>query len=836
MRLNVALLGALALVGSRELAGQLTPPSNGGVAAFDEALQRLAEQRRLLVVGAHPDDEDTALLTLVGKWYGADAAYLALSRGEGGQNVLGPELGTPLGLLRSRELEAARAIDGAKQFFTRAFDFGYTRSLEETEARWNPDSLLKDVVRIVRLFRPHVLVPIFSGTARDGHGQHRLSSLLAQRAFTVAGDPNVYPELAREEGLGPWTPLKLYRSTRFDSAAVTLELQTGHLDTRTGRTIHQIAMASRSQHRSQDFGVLQPIGPAQTRFALLAARVPTGADRDLFDGIPPDTSWLAAFADSLRRHVPASRLSDAVPELTKALVRARRAGIQPERLELLERALTIAAGLVFDARASASRLVPGDSVALELEIYNAGPYPVLIDGFSIRSPPMVTPCPGDARPELPRALAPGRSVAIECGLRIDAAASVVGPYFLRTPPTGALYDWNDAPPAVRGRPFEPPLASATVSVTIGGVTVPLAREVTARVRDQVMGEIREQLVVVPAIDVRLEPDRLVWSTEGPEEQTFTVTLTNNTRQRAEGTLVLDVPGWSSASPAAFQLERPGEQRSFPISLRRPAGLRRGAATVQATAHDREGHEYRHGVATIAYPHVRPVSWVRPATAEIRLGPIRAPQLHAVGYVRGASDAVPEALRQVGLPIELLDADAIERAALHRFDAVIIGSRAYETDSALVRHNDRFLAYVREGGVLVVQYQQYQFVRGEYAPYPLEIGRPHDRVTDETAAVTMLDPSHPAMVHPNRMTSEDWRGWPQERGLYFPRTWDAAYTPLLEMADPGGEPKRGSLLVARYGDGVYVYTGLSFFRALPAAVPGAYRLFLNLLALGESDGG
>lgn len=284
----------------------------------------------------------------------------------------------------------------------------------------------------------------------------------------------------------------------------------------------------------------------------------------------------------------------------------------------------------------------------------------------------------------------------------------------------------------------------------------------------------------------------------------------------------------------FSLGRTGESQTFAFDLVRPAGTSEARLTLRAVAATDDGRSYDSGIQLIEYPHIRPTARVVPATADVRVVPIQIPDLRLVGYVRGAADRVPEALQQLGLPLELLDAEALEGTDLARFDAVVVGPRAYEIDSALTHHNDRLLEYVRQGGLLLVQYQQYQFVDGGYAPYPLSISRPHDRVTDENAPVTLLRPGHRAFTSPNRLHRGDWDGWPQERGLYFAGTWDDAYEALLEMHDPDREPLRGGLLVARYGEGTYVYTGLSFFRALPAGTPGAYRLFLNLLGLNPGN--
>lgn len=819
------------MLGGQPLAAQLEPPSAGGLVELDRLLHRLAVPYRVLVIGAHPDDEDTRLLALMARGYGAEAAYLSLSRGEGGQNLIGGELGVALGLLRSQELVSARELDGARQFFTRTYDFGYSRSLDETVSFWLPDSVLKDVVRVVRRFRPHVILSVWSGTPRDRHGQHQLSGATAYRAFTAAGDPARFPELETEEGLEPWRPLKLYRSTRFDTAATTLTLETGGLDPMTGRTYHQIAMASRSQHRSQDMGQLQRTGPAATRMQLVADL--TGGEGEefesgLFAGVPADTSWLARFADSLRAATTAPRLADAAPPLAEALRRARGRQVPAGQVELLQRAVAVAAGLVVDGTATQSEVVPGSTFEVALQIYNAGPHAVRVERVWVRAPSGWRVTPVDPAPP---AVDPGSEVRRRFEITAPVDAEPSQPYFLARPVVGALYDWSETEPAVRGLPFDPPLLEASVGVTVLDTEVRLSREISRRAQDQAAGEVREPLRVAPAIEVTLEPGRLVWSSAGPAEQVFTVTLQHRGSGSTAGEVRLEADGWEMPPPQRFLFRGRGESQSFRFIVVRPE-TESARATVWAVAAAENGAEFDLATVQIRYPHVRPTVYVRSAASDVEIAPIVLPQVRAVGYVRGAADRVPEALSQIGLPVEILGADALAASDLSRFDAIVVGPRAYEIDSALVSHNDRLLEYVRSGGLLLVQYQQYQFVRGGYAPYSLEIARPHDRITDETAPVTLLDPEHPAVTRPNLLGDADWVGWPQERGLYFAHDWDGAYTALLELTDPAMPPLRGGLLLASYGDGTYVYTGISFFRALPAGVPGAYRLFLNLLALGE----
>jgi LmbE family N-acetylglucosaminyl deacetylase len=814
-------------------AAQLAPPSSGGIVALDRLLHRISEHRRVLVVGAHPDDEDTSLLALLALGYGAEAAYLSLSRGEGGQNLIGDELGTGLGLLRSRELVAARDVDGATQFFTRAFDFGYTRSLQEASQHWVPDSILKDVVRVVRAFRPHVIVSTWSGTERDRHGQHQASGVAATAAFEAAGDQDRFPELNTEEGLEAWTSLKLFRSTRFDTTETTVTLPTGELDVWAGRSYHQIAMASRSRHRSQDMGQLQGIGPRHTRLRLLRDRTTHRATNGeggggLFAGIPADTSELARFARDARRAIDPTAATNLTPRIAEELQRSYAAvEREPARTDLLEQALLISAGVVIDAVASDEELIPGQAVDVTVSVYNGGPHAVSLDSIAIQVPSgwrTVVQSGGDAT------LAAGALVSREFTVTAPPEARPTQPYFLERPLVGSLYDWSVTSPDVRGMPFQTPLLRTSSWLSVLGARARSEREVSYRFRDQALGEVRRELRVVPRLDVRLEPSTVIWPAGGEAERQFTVSLTYNGSGPYAGDVGLEIDGWPAPPRRRFSFERTGESVRLDFVVQRPRGVSSASVDVRAVAAGEDGTVYGEGVELISYPHVRATARVRTAQSEVRVVPLAMPAVSSVGYVRGAADRVPEALMQIGLPIEVLSDEQIARADLSRFDAVVIGSRAHESNPALTRNNDRFLEFARSGGLLVVQYQQYAFVSGGYAPHPLTIGRPHGRVTDETAPVRVLDPDHMIFTEPNRITLQDWEGWPQERGLYFAETWDDAYRPLLEMNDAGYEPLRGGLLVAGYGAGTYVYTGLSFFRALPAGAPGAFRLFVNLLNL------
>ncbi|HUF35777.1 MAG TPA: PIG-L family deacetylase [Gemmatimonadales bacterium] len=859
------------------LPAQLEPPSTGGLTALDQELRMLGHYRRVLMIGAHPDDEDTELLTVLVRGWGAEAAYLSLNRGEGGQNLIGPELGPALGLIRTEELLAARRLDGARQYFTRAYDFGYSKTLDETWSHWPRDTILKDVVRIVRRFRPQVVVSVFSGTPRDGHGQHQAAGWAAREAFRAAGDSTLFPDLEREEGLRAWTPLKLYRSTRFDSAATTLVLEGGVLDPSVGKSYHQIAMEGRSLHRSQDMGQLQRIGPSAVRLALVEDRT-GGAGGGLFDGI--DTSiaampWRSApdTADDGRAHF-AARVDSArallgpgtLPAVAALLARAR-GDLEPlqadARVQVLfwtpeqtdqrrhaDQAAAIAHGLVGDAVAEDDRVIGGQRVAVAAAVWNGGADSLAVSAHL--QPLTGWIVEGDTLPGA--RLAPGAVERQTMTLVPPPDGGGPDPYFLRRPLQGGTYDWSDTSPRERGEPFDPASAPALLlsSVTGGRST----REVTFRLSDQAYGEIRRPVTIVPRVDVKLDPGIDLWSTLAPRPHRFTVTLTHGARDTTSGTVRLELPsGWPAMPARRFRFTREDEQERFTFEVPAPKGLTEGSVEIRAVARETSGREYTAGVFTVDYPHIRPRSFTRPAAAAVRAAPLALPVLGRVGYVRGASDRVPEALRRAGVPIEPLDAAGLESGSLARYDAIVIGPRAYETEIALVENNARLLEYVRGGGLLIVQYQQHQFFSGGFAPYPMTVGGPallpeeeapasgsvgeaapdqrpvsHDRVTDETAPVRVLAAEHPAMLRPNRIEAGDWEGWVQERGLYFARSWAPAYRPILETHDPGEVPLEGGLLVATVGKGTYVYTGLSFFRQLPAGVPGAFRLFANLLAL------
>lgn len=843
----------VALLVPSVLDAQFEPPSTGGIVAQVQALRRLGHAKRVLVIGAHPDDEDTELLALLTRGEGAEAAYLSLNRGEGGQNLLGPELGEALGVLRTEELLAARRLDGAGQFFTRAYDFGYSKSLDDTWAHWPRDTLLADVVRVVRAFRPQVIVSVFAGAPRDGHGQHQAAGWLAREAFRVAGDPAAFPAQQRD-GLAPWSPAKLYRSTRFDTAATTLVLEGGSLDPAIGRTHHQVAMASRSLHRSQDMGQLQAIGPSPVRLQLLEDR--TGRGRTgFFAGV--DTALGAPWSDYVRdldrlRRDGAMPSYGALRALGARLARVEAPGADAAVLDTQRRwlgaAVRSASGLLVDARVADGQVARGESVEVTLEAHNASDEPrafqvtVGVAGMAPSRSERFVLAAG-ARERRP----------VEVAVPDDAPLTVVPTW--RASPAADLYQAD----GWLGRRADDDVASGLVAgLAFDDIPVvgTLEWPVSVRRNEQSLGEVRGPVLIVPRVEVAIDPVEAPWPRGDARPRTYRVTLLHGARDTTRGAVRLVLPeGWAGVPPQPFQLAGERDRQVLTFAVRGTLGPGE-EGVLRAVVTDVAGRGYESGRVEVAYPHVRPRSLQRPAIARVVGVDLRRPARTRIAYVRGAADLVPEALAAAGIAVDVIGGDAVARGEVRNYQALVIGPRAYETDPALAAANPVLLEWVRTGGLVLVQYQQYGWFAAGLAPHPLFVrARPfggggadllvghgvrlagstallggHDRVTDERAPVQVLRPDHAALRSPNRLEASDWDGWVQERGLYFARQWGDAWTSLIETHDPGEGPLAGGLLVSRLGRGIFVYTGLSFFRQLPAGVPGAYRLFANLLSL------
>lgn len=875
--------GLLATVGGVEAQVSL----DQGIVGNGLELRTLDGEKRVLLIGAHPDDEDTALLTALARGMGVETAYLSLTRGDGGQNLIGPELGEGLGVIRTGELLAARKLDGGRQFFTRAFDYGFSKTADEAFGKWSREALLRDVVWVVRTFRPHVIVSIFSGTPADGHGQHQAAGILAAEAFDAAADPERFPEMAAL-GVGPWQVGKLYRRPRGGAGTHTLE--TGSFDPLLGRSHFQLAMESRSQHRSQDMGVAQPPGGRTTELALVkAAPGIDESDPGFFAGI--DTTLIAGVevldaasrraveegvaryrigleraAESLDPAEPwasANPLAQGLASLREAEAVARRAApaselarILSRRMEAAESALLGAAGVTLNVVSTDDLVVPGGSVDVEVQLWNGGqarirnaaPRLILPEGWSADEMPVES---GDGgRGFFGRGvegtqltadgdLAPGALARWRYRVRIPGDAQLSDLYFREASRDGELYRWPDDRPELWGLPKDPPVLAARVDFTLATMdqALPVSAEAPARYVgvDKATGQFEKPVLVVPAVWVAADPGSMVWPAGSDEVRQVRVRLTGQAQEGVAGRLRLEVPeGWE-VTPATqpFDLRTPGAEVTATFEVQAQE-VTPGRHTFRAVAEADDGRTFDRSVSLIDYPHIERTAMMDPATLQVSVFEVAAAPV-TVGYLMGSGDDGMRALEQMGVSVREVTPSEIASGVPGDLDVLVLGIRVYETRPEVAGINDRILDFARSGGTVVVQYNKYEYPAGGFAPYPVSMGPPAPRVTDEDSPVEILDPASPVIDGPNRITDADFEGWVQERGLYFLAEWDEAFEPVVAFTDPGEEPARGGLLVAPLGEGLYVYTGISFFRQFPAGVPGAYRLFANLISLGAEAG-
>ncbi len=852
-------------------------PGEAGAGVVDAALllRQLDGEKRVLMIAAHPDDEDTALLTALARGLGARTGYLSLSRGEGGQNLIGPELDEGLGLIRTGELLSARTLDGAEQFFTRAFDFGFSKTAAETLSHWPEEEVLADVVRVMRSFRPQVVISVFHGTEQDGHGHHQASGLLAHRAFEAAADPD------HVDGLEPWAASKLYRLL-WRGGEADLEVETGTLDPLFGRSHFQVAMASRSRHRSQDMGVAETPGPRTSRLQLAAQRGHGTGDpgAPIFAGVDTTLIGMAerggggmaisrsiqGYRDELARARAAlhpERPSAALPGLLAASVELRGSmeevrrllevsawpgaeaewtellGALERRERILAEAILSAAGVVIEMRAGRAQVSPGETLEVEVLAWNGGARRVEVAGIEPRLPADwgLRAVDGAALNAGSTAIEPGELLRWTFEVDVPRAARPSIPYFLREPRDGALYRWLDEDQGDWTHPGNAPPLQVEAALRVDGTGVVARRAAFHAEVDKAFGELRRPVFVVPAVTVSTEPGSMAWPADLDEGRPISVSVANLSASQRRGTVRLEgPPGWRVEPESRSFGLAPKTESVFVFVIAPGDGVEEGIARFRVVAEGGQDPEDRWELdfRILDYPHIDPVPLAEPAVLTVSRFPVRVRDGLRVGYVVGPGESGLHALRDLGVQVEPLSEADLRAGDLSRFDAIVLGERAYETRMDLGRANERLLDFAREGGTVVVQYNKYEYPDGDFAPFPLAMRRPHDRVTDPDARVRLLEPEHPALLAPNRIGDQDFEGWSQERGLYFLSEWDERYVALLEMADPGEDPVRGALVVAPVGAGVYAYTGLAFFRQFPRGVPGAFRLLANLVSLTGSE--
>lgn len=788
-------------------------------------IERLAVTGSVLYIAAHPDDENTALLSYFARGRMYRTGYLSITRGEGGQNALGTELGAALGVIRTQELLAARQVDGAEQFFTRAVDFGYSKSADEALRLWEKDSVLKDVVFVIRKFRPDIIITRFSPT-QGGHGHHLASAVLAQEAFRLAGEATAFPE--QFPAVTPWKAKRiLFNHFRFGGAnsnaqnQPSLKIDIGGYAPLLGRSFTELAGIGRTMHKSQAMGSPLTVGPAVNEFVVTDG-APAAAD--VMEGV--DATWsrypggkkLLPLIKDVQRTFDAAAPHRCLPALA-SLRRALRALVGEPAAERaaaeVDRLMRGCAALLLEARSGRPSYERGDTLTVQFTAMNRTPEPLMLESVS---------APDLGIAAVPRTmLKTGEPLRLSLSASVPADAPYSQPYWLAAPHTG--YRYAAVAPALTGMPEGPAPMSLRVSVLIASEVVAFDVPVRYVWVDDVEGERTRTASVSPPVSVALLDKVAVDDRDGLMTAAVKVTAL---RDGVDGTVRLVLPvGWSSAPAKTFSLPKNGDEAVVRFFLRADSSAKAGRFTAEAVVN---GAVYADQVRSIVYPHIPYQQIVEPAAGSVlKLDVRKAGQ--SVGYIMGAGDDVPAALEQLGYSVTLLSDADLQSGDLSRFDAVVAGIRAYNVRAELRRSNARLLEYASKGGTVVVQYQVME--RGQtddIAPFPMEVSR--DRVSDETAPVTFVDAAHPLLNRPNRITAEDFNGWVQERGLYFIRSRDRMFEPVLSSGDPGEKPTDGGLLAAKVGKGHYVYTGLSFFRQLPAGVPGAYRLLANILSIGR----
>ncbi len=805
------------------------------------ALKKLNVVGSVLYIAAHPDDENTALLAYLANERGVRTGYLSMTRGDGGQNLLGTEKGELLGVVRTQELLAARRIDGAEQFFTRAIDFGFTKSPEETLRIWGHDAALADVVWVIRLFRPDVIITRFPTTGEGGHGQHTASAILAVEAFDAAADPARFPEQLRDGGVQTWKPKRLlWNAFNFrpgekpKDADKLVSVDVGAYNALLGKSYTEIAAESRTMHKSQGQGTPTRRGASLNYFVHLKGEPAT---KDIFDGV--DLSWrhIAGGEQIGQLLEEASRKYDAAnpPASLPLLMRAYRGLeklprpeplieeplVEAKRAALLE-VIRACAELWIEAIAPEPSALPGVEVRVAMTLVNRSDFPFRFTGVSVFGLAVAHPV-GAAETNVE--LKNNQPLTREFNLPTSWEYSQ--PYWLRDEPGKGLFTVKNQ--LLIGEPDANPALFIDVALSTGDGGLSFRVPVLFRWTDRVRGEMYRPVVVVPEVAVNLEDKTLVFPDRQPKQ--VRVNLKSNVAAATSGTLRLKLPAGWSATPSEISVTLKSRDEEFKASfnITPPANATTAALNAEFES---GGKTFTRGLLEIDYPHIPRQTLFPPARAKlVRLDLQKRGE--RIGYVMGSGDEIPDALRQVGYQVTLLSDEDLDSADLKDFDAIITGVRAYNTRARLRARQQRLLDYVSAGGTLIVQYNTSDASLANVAlgPYPFKLSS-QDRVTVEEAPVRVLAPQDALLNAPNKISDADFEGWVQERGLYFTNDWDAKYTTLFETHDPGEKELSGSTLVARVGRGTYIYTSLSWFRQLPAGVPGAYRLFVNLISAGR----
>lgn len=793
-------------------------------------LKKLGTTGSVLYVAAHPDDENTRLLSYLANGLCLETNYLSLTRGDGGQNLIGSEKGIDLGIIRTQELIAARRTDGAGQYFTRAYDFGYSKNPDETFTKWKHEDILEDVVWVIRLLKPDVIITRFGTDGSGGHGHHTASAILAEEAFDAAADPNRFPHQLKEVEV--WQAKRLFwnMSTRFRNPnadmSAYIPMDVGGYNALLGKSYGEIAAESRSMHKSQGFGSARQRGESLEHFKGIKGD--TAHLQDIFQGLdmtPAYVKDIASFQKMTKNALAKFNFeqpSAILPELLaiKTLLQGKKENYYKKKEAELDEIILACAGLVFDITAKSHQVAVNDTLKFDVSMINRSKTKVVVNALEHTSD--------------------GMKFTAQTGLnksldydKLQTISSIAFPlksneqkHWLNQPMKNDFFVPEDANYRQLPQKYAP--MHLDISFSINNVPFTVKRSIQYKWTDPEKGELYRPLVVTPPVMMNMVSDVVVFSSKEAQQ---VIVAVQAGKDNVQGKLKLQLEdGWQvQPQELQFVLDKKGEEKLLIFSVRPPAQNGTGSVKAIATV---DGKTYSKGFKEIIYDHIPVQTSFPEAEAKlIRLDIVK--KSDRIGYIEGAGDDVAACLEQIGYNVDVIKADAVSKANLSQYDAVVMGVRAFNTNEGLFHQKTKLLDYVNNGGNLIVQYNTNSWsgpIKGDIGPYPFSITR--NRVTDETAKVVFDLPNHPALNIPNKITPLDFEGWIQERSIYHAGNMDSAYEMPISLADPGETPTNGSLIIAKHGKGHFVYTGIVFFRELPAGVPGAYRLFVNLIELGK----
>jgi len=800
-----------------------------------QSLQKLNFLGSVLYVAAHPDDENTKLISYLSNNVKARTAYLSLTRGDGGQNLIGPEIRELLGVIRTQELLAARGVDGGEQFFSRANDFGYSKHPDETLNIWNKTEVLSDVVLAIRKFKPDVIINRFDHrTPGTTHGHHTSSAMLSVEAFDLANDNSAFPDQLNQTEL--WQPKRLFYNTswwaygsedKFNKVDKTnmLSLDVGVYYPLKGLSNNEVAAQARSQHLCQGFGRALERG-SQTEYIEFLKGDPLGENKDIFEGI--DTSWnrvkggkaIGAILNTVEQNFNFTNPSVHIPQLMEAyklLQNIEDDHWKTQKTKELKSVIEMCAGLYLEASATSYWATPNDTVTLNIEVLNRSNQGITLE--SIKNANAVN---------IPKHidLKENTKFNFKDSFKVASQQLPTTPYWLTNKGTLGMYQVDDK--RLIGLPETPRFYKVDFNLLINNTPITFTKNVIHKFSKPDKGELYRPFEVIPEVSAKITEQVIILNSDNQHDISVVVKAGRN---NLEGSVSIKHPSDWEIFPKnqKISIKNKGEEQTLVFTVIPPKTQSEAIISPIVRVGDKE---YTKELIEIEYDHIPAQTVLLPSESKIVRLNIKK-KGENIAYIQGAGDVVPESLQQIGYHVRILKPEDINAETLSFFDAVVVGIRAYNTVEDLKFKQDLLFDFVAQGGNMIVQYNTNRGLKTDHlAPFSLNLSR--DRVTDETAEVTFITPKHPILNYPNTITQHDFEGWTQERGLYFPNKWAADFTPILSMHDKGETDKKGSLLVAKHGKGYFIYTGLSFFREFPAGVSGAYRLFANMLSIGKED--